>query len=73
MCFSPELSYLDLVNGPQDHGWCMGYTCQKRLSLFPILLANGELLLESPVFLFVISETSANSALLRHHDFVPVC
>ena len=34
--------YLDLINGPQDHGWCMGYTCQKRLSLFPILLATGK-------------------------------
>ncbi|KAK3107254.1 hypothetical protein FSP39_010348 [Pinctada imbricata] len=31
--------YLDLINGPQDHGWCAGYTCQKRLSLFPALVA----------------------------------
>jgi len=20
--------YLDLINGPQDHGWCGGYTCK---------------------------------------------
>ena len=33
--------YIDLVNGPQDHGWCMGYTCQKRLSTFPIVVASG--------------------------------
>ena len=33
--------YLDLINGPQDHGWCAGYTCQKRLSLFPALVALG--------------------------------
>ena len=33
--------YIDLINGPQDHGWCMGYTCQKRLSTFPIVIATG--------------------------------
>ncbi|KAK7105773.1 hypothetical protein V1264_017108 [Littorina saxatilis] len=26
--------YVDLINGPQDHGWCSGYTCRKRLSTF---------------------------------------
>ena len=31
--------YIDLINGPQDHGWCSGYTCQKRLSLFPAVVA----------------------------------
>lgn len=31
--------YIDLINGPQDHGWCSGYTCQKRLSLFPAIVA----------------------------------
>eukprot|EP00899_Mesostigma_viride_P025002 jgi/Mesvir1/5687/Mv15702-RA.1 len=25
---------VDVINGPQDHGWCFGYTCQKRLSTF---------------------------------------
>lgn len=34
--------YVDLVNGPQDHGWCMGYTCQKRLSTFPLVMAMGK-------------------------------
>ncbi|XP_058475058.1 PKHD1 like 1, tandem duplicate 1 [Solea solea] len=33
--------YLDLINGPQDHGWCSGYTCQKRLSLFHGIVATG--------------------------------
>jgi len=33
--------YMDLINGPQDHGWCFGYTCQKRLSTFMILVAAG--------------------------------
>ncbi|XP_029647330.2 fibrocystin-L-like [Octopus sinensis] len=26
--------YIDLINGPQDHGWCSGYTCRKRISTF---------------------------------------
>ncbi|CAF2873113.1 unnamed protein product [Rotaria sp. Silwood2] len=26
--------FIDLINGPQDHGWCNGYTCQKRISTF---------------------------------------
>ncbi|XP_035687262.1 fibrocystin-L-like [Branchiostoma floridae] len=26
--------YVDLENGPQDQGWCSGYTCQKRISTF---------------------------------------
>ncbi|XP_025306879.3 fibrocystin-L isoform X3 [Canis lupus dingo] len=25
--------------GPQDHGWCAGYTCQRRLSLFHSIVA----------------------------------
>ncbi|XP_069115782.1 fibrocystin-L-like [Argopecten irradians] len=31
--------YLDLINGPQDHGWCSGYTCRKRISTFMALIA----------------------------------
>ncbi|XP_033757813.1 fibrocystin-L-like [Pecten maximus] len=34
--------YLDLINGPQDHGWCSGYTCRKRLSTFMALVATGK-------------------------------
>ena len=34
--------YLDLINGPQDHGWCFGYTCQKRLSTFMALIAANK-------------------------------
>ncbi|XP_048254422.1 fibrocystin-L-like isoform X3 [Haliotis rufescens] len=34
--------YVDLVNGPQDHGWCAGYTCQKRLSTFHVLVPNDD-------------------------------
>ena len=34
--------YLDLINGPQDHGWCFGYTCQKRVSTFMALIAANK-------------------------------
>ena len=34
--------YVDLINGPQDHGWCSGYTCRKRLSTFMALVATGK-------------------------------
>ncbi|XP_078617899.1 fibrocystin-L-like [Branchiostoma floridae x Branchiostoma japonicum] len=33
--------YVDLVNGPQDHGWCAGYTCQKRISTFWTVVGVG--------------------------------
>ena len=33
--------YIDLINGPQDHGWCNGYTCQKRVSTFMALVEGG--------------------------------
>jgi hypothetical protein len=33
--------YMDLINGPQDHGWCFGYTCQRRIStFFAVLVSN---------------------------------
>lgn len=41
--------YVDLINGPQDHGWCSGYTCRKRLSTFMALLPLGEFLAVTPV------------------------
>ncbi|XP_013405337.2 fibrocystin-L [Lingula anatina] len=34
--------HIDLINGPQDHGWCAGYTCQKRLSTFNAIVATGK-------------------------------
>ncbi|XP_069115426.1 fibrocystin-L-like [Argopecten irradians] len=30
--------FINLLNGPQDHGWCSGYTCKLRLSLFPLIV-----------------------------------
>lgn len=29
--------------GPQDHGWCAGYTCQRRLSLFHGIVALNKM------------------------------
>ncbi|XP_021347967.1 fibrocystin-L-like [Mizuhopecten yessoensis] len=34
--------YLDLINGPADHGWCSGYTCRKRVSTFMAIVATGK-------------------------------
>ena len=34
-------SYIDLVNGPKDHGWYGGYTCQERISNFYTIVATG--------------------------------
>ena len=34
--------YVDLINGPQDHGWCFGYTCQERISTFYTIVATGK-------------------------------
>ncbi|KAM4026998.1 fibrocystin-L isoform 2-T2 [Anomaloglossus baeobatrachus] len=34
--------YVDLINGPQDHGWCSGYTCQRRVSLFHSIVATNK-------------------------------
>uniref|UniRef100_A0A3B4U1D6 PKHD1 like 1, tandem duplicate 2 n=1 Tax=Seriola dumerili TaxID=41447 RepID=A0A3B4U1D6_SERDU len=33
--------FVDLINGPQDQGWCSGYTCQRRVSLFHSIVATG--------------------------------
>ncbi|KAA0710123.1 Fibrocystin-L Polycystic kidney and hepatic disease 1-like protein 1 [Triplophysa tibetana] len=35
-------TYLDLLNGPQDHGWCAGYTCRRRVSLFHAIVATNK-------------------------------
>ncbi|GFN92112.1 fibrocystin-l [Plakobranchus ocellatus] len=47
--FNPE-GYIDLINGPQDHGWCSGYTCRKRLSTFQAIVA-----LDNPFDIFLSS------------------
>nr|XP_055075552.1 fibrocystin-L-like [Misgurnus anguillicaudatus] len=34
--------YVDLLNGPQDHSWCTGYACRKRVSLFHSIVATNK-------------------------------
>uniref|UniRef100_A0A7M5X729 Cadherin domain-containing protein n=2 Tax=Clytia hemisphaerica TaxID=252671 RepID=A0A7M5X729_9CNID len=34
--------FIDLVNGPQDHGWCHGYTCQERISTFYTMIVDQQ-------------------------------
>ncbi|KPP78019.1 fibrocystin-L-like, partial [Scleropages formosus] len=36
------LPMLYLGKGPQDHGWCAGYTCQRRVSLFHSIIATNK-------------------------------
>lgn len=38
-CACPQC--VSLCLGPQDHGWCAGYTCQKRVSLFHSIIATN--------------------------------
>ena len=33
--------YTDLLNENQDHGWCLSYTCLKRLATYPAVVATG--------------------------------
>ncbi|WAR05573.1 PKHL1-like protein, partial [Mya arenaria] len=51
--------YIDLINGPQDHGWCSGYTCRKRLSTFMALVATDHE--------FLIHFTSTTPEHLRYY------
>ncbi|OWF49746.1 Fibrocystin-L [Mizuhopecten yessoensis] len=37
----PRVGYLDLINGPQDHGRCFGNTCRKRISTFSMVVATN--------------------------------
>ncbi|XP_065144791.1 fibrocystin-L-like [Paramisgurnus dabryanus] len=34
--------YVDLLNGPQDHSWCTGYACKKRVSMFHSIVATNK-------------------------------
>ena len=51
--------HIDLINGPQDHGWCFGYTCQERISTFHAMVAIDQT--------FEIHMTSTPPQHLRYH------
>ncbi|XP_074660960.1 fibrocystin-L-like [Tubulanus polymorphus] len=60
--------YVDLLNGPQDHGWCSGYTCQKRVSTFHMVVLNGK---HYDVYLSGINPQKTQFELLNvNSDFV---
>lgn len=35
--------YIDLINGPQDHGICNGYTCRRRISTFMSIVQSRQI------------------------------
>ena len=51
--------FIDLVNGPQDHGWCGGYTCQERISTFYAIVASE--------LTYIIGLTSTNPQTTAFH------
>ena len=51
--------FIDILNGPQDHGWCGGYTCQERISTFYGIIAPG--------LNYEIGLTSTNPQNMRFH------
>ena len=38
-----QSGYIDLINGPQDHAFCYGYTCRKRISTFMAIVQSGQI------------------------------
>ena len=63
--FAPVAGYIDLINGPQDHGWCHGYTCQERISTFNAIVASGK---HYEVFLTSNNPQKMRLQLLNAHD-----
>ena len=51
--------YIDILNGPKDHGWCGGYTCQERISTLYGIIAPG--------LNYEIALTSTNPQNMRFH------
>ena len=37
-----DSGYIDLINGPQNHGVCNGYTCRRRISTFMAIVQSGQ-------------------------------
>ncbi|XP_077870118.1 fibrocystin-L-like [Saccoglossus kowalevskii] len=51
--------YIDLINGPMDQGWCLGYTCQERISTFYTIVSSGKI--------YDMAFTDTNPQNLRFH------
>lgn len=37
-----DSGYIDLINGPQDHGVCNSYACRRRISTFMSIVQSGQ-------------------------------
>ena len=61
--------YIDLVNGPQDHSCCQGYTCAERLSTFYTMIATG---LEYEIVMSSIPPQNFRFHLLHNEEESPV-
>jgi len=46
---------IDLPIVAQDHGWCFGYTCQKRLSTFWTYVPSEWLALQVPLAMRILT------------------
>ena len=51
--------FIDLLNGPQDFGWCGGYTCQERISTFYGIVASEHM--------YTVALTSTNPQNMALH------
>ena len=51
--------YINILNGPKDHGWCGGYTCQERISTLYGIIASS--------FNYTIGFNSTNPQKLALH------
>ena len=64
-----ENGYIDLVNGPQDHSCCQGYTCAERLSTFYMMVAPEK---EHEIVLSSIPPQKFRFHLLYNDEEAPV-
>ncbi|CAM4838655.1 unnamed protein product, partial [Rotaria magnacalcarata] len=51
--------YIDLINGPEDVGWCNGYSCGMRISTFMALIESNH------QYLIYLSSTQPNGMRFR--------
>ena len=61
--------YIDMVNGPQDHSCCSGYTCAERLSTFFMMVAPE---IEHEIVLSSIPPQKFRFHLLYNDEEAPV-
>ncbi|KAH9519161.1 Fibrocystin-L, partial [Bulinus truncatus] len=60
--------YVDLINGPQAHGWCNGYSCRDRLSLFQAIIS-----LDTTFYIYLSSEPPKVMRYMLHISSLKDC